>query len=205
MKRVIFILLAVCIGIFSMACTDKKTNEGDPRESYTIVNEDHAVNEFDFENIYSMCKVFLEDYYEAAMCGKDLNLENRMTNKEFQQYINLKLEYGRQISPKDSVDIAYGLNSVEWNMEQGYVLLDLVTEISGENSSFSEDHQFIIRDQNGKLSIADWYTKGLGTPGSLDDAVRGNLKKLYDPKFWEDDESVDQLLRKAERYSSLND
>lgn len=38
-------------------------------------------------------KIFLESYYETAMCGKDLALEDRIINKK--QYIDQKLKYGR--------------------------------------------------------------------------------------------------------------
>lgn len=191
---------AAFIGAFYDIYENSFAQENTQAEN-AIENADDKVNEFDFENTYAICRAFLERYYEAAMCGKRFNSGELVTNKNLQKYVQLKLEYGKYVNMEKSAHLSYGLSRIEWHPKQNYAFLEVITEVEGkETGGFSETHQFIIGSQNKKLFIADWYTKGLGTPACLDDTVRGVLNEINDPKVWENDKAANKILKKAEKH-----
>lgn len=98
MKKIMSLLLAASVCVCFTACEEKNPRQENTRAEYTIENADDKVNEFDFENIYAMCKTFLKRYYEAAMSGKRFDSGELVTNESFQQYIQLKLEYGKYVT-----------------------------------------------------------------------------------------------------------
>lgn len=200
MKKIMPLLLAASVCVCFTACEEKNPRQENTRAEYTIENADDKVNEFDFENIYAMCKTFLKRYYEAAVSGKRFDSGELVTNESFQQYIQLKLEYGKYVNKDELIRVSYGLGRIEWHSKKNYAFLEVITEAEGkETGGFSETHQFIIGSQSGKLFVADWYTEGLGTPASLDDTVRGSLDEINDPKVWKNDETANKVLEKAEK------
>lgn len=152
----------------------------------------------DFDTAYSICKEMLKRYYEAAICGEELDTKPLIQNEKLQQYVVLKLEYGKIEPGADSIVVSYGLKDIKWNLDKNYVRLIVIAEVTQSGGGgFSEEHQYIICSKKGSLVVSDWRSEGLGTPAGFDDAVRKGEKDLEDPQFWESNELADQVIKKA--------
>ena len=198
MRKIVLILLILLLAISLIGCGSKNEKKQQASDTYATQNQETGLNELDFDTAYRVCKEMLKRYYEAAICGETLDASQLIRNEKLQQYVELKLEYGRITPPENSVAVSYGLEDIKWNLDKGYVRLNLIAEVKqGKEGGFSEAHQFLVGSHQGSLVIFDWKSEGLGTPACLDDAVRGNDKNLDEPQLWENNEFTDHVLKKA--------
>lgn len=198
MRKILCILLILLLAFASISCGSKNENKQQTSDVYKIKNQQAGLNELDFDTTYSICKEMLKRYYEAAICGEALETKQLIQNEKLQQYVDLKLEYGKFEPREDSIVISYGLKDIQWNLDKNCVRLILIAEVTqSESGGFSEEHQFMIYNNKGTLVISDWRSEGLGTPAGLDDVVRKDEKELKEPQFWEYNELSDHILEKA--------
>ena len=197
MRRAIILLIIVLIGIFTIACSEVKNKKGPDPVVYSAQKQNTEVDVFDFEAAYSICKDLLKNYYEAALCGRQLDTTPFITNKNLNQYIKLKCKDGKTIVTEETLTISYGLDDIKWNFDDEYGYLKVVAEVGQDGGSFSESNQFLVCNHQGNLVIVDWYSEGVGTPGSLDESIRKDIKNINNPKIWDNQKFADEILKLA--------
>ena len=189
------------------SCSDNTNNTSHsanntepPRAGYYINFEDRGLTYSDFDEVYLMCKSFLEEFYKAAISGSAMNLEPYLNNNDnLKKYIPKKIEAGSPRSDNEIKKLIFGLVDIEWYLDKDYVFVEMTAEVQqgfgGVIGGFGENHQFLISNKDGNLVISDWYSKSAGNVSLLDEFVRGNFEEINDPNIWHDQEWVDNLFQ----------
>ena len=129
MRKILCILLILLLAFASISCGSKNENKQQTSDVYKIKNQQAGLNELDFDTTYSICKEMLKRYYEAAICGEALETKQLIQNEKLQQYVDLKLEYGKFEPREDSIVISYGLKDIQWNLDKNCVRLILIADV----------------------------------------------------------------------------
>ncbi|MBD8071081.1 hypothetical protein [Bacillus sp. PS06] len=125
----------------------------------------------------------------------DIELATFIDNGNLKQYTQNKIHsqnsvYGQFNDEVKSIDIgAWEVKYID-DLDGGYLYLYLPAEINKSIGGYGEVTEFLVRNQNGKLVIVDWYT---GSKDSYDFIVRGENVKIHNPNIWNESEWVMEL------------
>lgn len=147
----------------------------------------------DFETIYTMCKSLLSEYYYEKAKKADIDFSKYISNANLLAYSQKKtVEESHASTIKD---ISFGIAKAELRRD-GYFYLYVVAEVTGEgDSGFGEGTEFLVKNQDGRLVISDWYTPH-GTASYYDDKIR-NDASLRLAGGWDDEDFVSKVFLKA--------
>ncbi|MEH7388246.1 hypothetical protein V7147_23035 [Bacillus sp. JJ1521] len=168
-----------------------------------IAKNEGEVSELDFEMAYEMCVRVLNDYYKAVWNGLDIKLDTFINNDNLKQYTQNKIQSQHNVKGKWN-DNVKNIEIEDWeveyteDMDGGFLYLKLPVEIKKDVGGYGEITEFLVRNKNGKLVIADWYT---GAKDSYDFLVRGENLTIDNPNIWNDSEWVKKLNNKQVDFS----
>ncbi|MFA9557782.1 hypothetical protein ACERII_10790 [Evansella sp. AB-rgal1] len=167
-----------------------------------LAENEGEVSELDFEMAYEMCVRVLNDYYKAVWNGLEIELDTSINNDNLKQYTKKKIQSQHNVKGKfnDNVqNIEIGAWEVDYteDVDGGFLYLKLSVEINKDVGGYGEVTEFLVRNINGKLVIADWFT---GAKDSYDFLVRGENLTIDNPNIWNDSEWVKKLNNKQEEF-----
>lgn len=167
-----------------------KTNMDE--KGFYAIDEDN-LRGTDFETAYLMCKSLLSDYYHAKANKADIDFSKYISNDNLLSYSQKKTLEESHASTIN--DISFGIAKAELRRD-GYFYLSVIAEVSGDgDSGFGEGTEFLIKNQDGRLVISDWYTPH-GTHSYYDDKIRNDASlRLVDG--WENEDFVSKVFLKA--------
>ena len=165
--------------------------------NYTINNENVGLDSSDFETIYSLCTEFLQDYYLDITNENEIVEEKYVNNKNLINYINQLIEVQRYPTSSQVKETLYGLNDLEWHLEQQYVYVSINADVLMDyGGGFAEGHTFLIQNQNTQLVIVDWYSPGKVGSGTFD-KHRVQEERINDPTIWDNEDWVQDFFKRA--------
>lgn len=151
----------------------------------------------DSETAYEMCVRALNDYYKAVWNGSDIKLDTFIDNEYLKQYTQKKIQsqyavHGKNKQTDKVQNIEIGAWEVEYtdDVDGGFLYLKVPVQINMDVGSYGEVTEFLVRNENGKLVIVDWYT---GAKDSYDFTVRGENQTINNPDIWNDSEWVKSI------------
>ncbi|MEH7380258.1 hypothetical protein V7138_07235 [Bacillus sp. JJ1533] len=167
--------------------TERKELQKNPEY---LANDESELSVLDFETAFEMCERVLTEYYKAVWNGTDIELDTFIDNENLKQYTQKKILFQNEVYGKfnDKVqNIEIDASEVEYTDDAngGFLYLKLPAEIKKTAGSYGEVTEFLVRNNNGKLVIVDWYT---GAKDSYDFVVRGENLSLDNPDIWNDSE-----------------
>ncbi|MGN7387899.1 hypothetical protein [Sporosarcina sp. SAFN-015] len=194
--RVVYDALAYPVGTQGNPIVYEKVMDWERIESPDskyLPNSDEGLSEADIETAFEMCVRALTDYYKAVWNGSDIDLNMFVTNENLKQYMQKKVQsqsdkYAHFNNKVKNIEI-----SEAWEVEftddadGGFLYLHLPVAINKYQGGYGEPTEFLVRNENGKLVIVDWYT---GAKDSYDFIVRGENETIDDPDIWNDREWV---------------
>lgn len=158
----------------------------------------------DSETAYELCVNALNDYYKAIWNGSVIDLDLYIDNENLKQYTQEKVRsqnylYGNLDSKvKDiAIDDAWEVAFTD-DADGGFLYLMIPVHIHKYTGGYGEGIEFLVRNVNGKLVIADWYAGG---KDSYDFMVRGENLTIDNPDIWNDSEWVKELFSKQNEFS----
>ena len=195
MKKIGAFMLLIMLSLLP-ACNNEQQSDTQVQENnYIVVDPDRGLTCMDFDTVYSMTKDFLDSFYSITQLHESKDFSLYIVNENLLWYTNKKAE-ACQVPSKSSVYIVYGLSEIKWY--ENYVYIFIVAQVyQGPNftgGGFSEGHEFLIENEGGGLTIADWYSGGKGNSSILDFASRKPYNGLYDIDIWENEEWVNEIF-----------
>lgn len=164
-----------------------------------INNEGTEFTCADFEEIYSFCKLFLKEFYNATTTNETMNLDPYLYNNNLKEYVLQKIKVGLTIHTNRIKNLIFGVKDIDWYLGEGYMFIELFTDIEQEVGGFGERHQFIIGNKDGRILISDWYSKSAGNVSHLDNIVREHTNKINNPGIWNDEEWVNNIFEAIDK------
>jgi len=145
----------------------------------------------DFAKVYELCESFLRDSYYAQEDASKIDLSRYIVDLNLLRYARKKIE--AEVRAVDIVSIEVHL--MEHAHQTDRYLLTLNAKVTLDyGGSFGERTQLLVKNIDGRLVIADWYTfKGRS---GFDDVFRGP-QGITNPTVWEDVDKAKELLRKV--------
>lgn len=177
-----------------------KTAENDNEESYYYTKEDDKIGFWDFNMAYDLCQSALTDYYYAARNNSDINLDLYISNENLKAYTERKIKVEQSIRKKANVtslidDVSCGVYEVNY-IDNAVIYFKIGARIDSGVGYSAEPTEFLVGNQDGRLVILDWYTKGLD---SIDVVVRGEAQVIDNPDIWNDNDWVQGIFDKLEK------
>lgn len=192
---ILLLLLLITSCNYNNNATHSSNINNTPSE-YHILYKDRGLTYSDFDKIYSMCKSFLNEFYQATTSSSSMNVEPYLIkNNNLKKYTLQKIEAGSRASDNRIKKLFFGLKDIEWHLNEGYVFVEVTVNVEQAIGGFGETHQFLISNKDGKLLISDWYSKSAGSVSYLDANVRGNIDKIDDPNIWSNKKWVDSIFQ----------
>lgn len=140
----------------------------------------------DSEMAYEMSVSALTDYYKAIWNGTSIELDRFMDNENLIKYTKKKIQSQYHVNAQFDTkvkEIKIGTRDISYtdDSDGGFLYLKLPVEIILTVGSRGEVTEFLVRNVNGKLVIADWYS---GTKDGYDFTVRGENLTINNPDIW---------------------
>lgn len=192
--RVVYDALAYPVATQGNPVVYQKVTEwekiGSSSEIEYLAKNEGQLSDADIETAYEMCVSALTGYYHAVWNGSGIDLDMFIENENLKQYTEKKIQsqhdlYGGLNSPVKNVEIGAWEATYTNDLNGGFLYLELPVEIKKHQGGYSEATEFLVRNENGKLVIVDWYT---GAKDSYDFMIRGENETIDDPDIWSNGE-----------------
>ncbi|MBD7984890.1 hypothetical protein H9649_09865 [Sporosarcina sp. Sa2YVA2] len=158
-----------------------------------VAKDENELSMQDAETAVELCVDALTDYYKAIWNGTEIDLDRFIGNENLKEYVETKVyaefqKYGGLDGKVKQLEIGDWEVKFSEDEKGGYLYLDIPVNIQKHyGGGYGEGTEFFVRNVDGKLVIADWYTGGKDT---YDYLVRGYEQKIIDPDIWNDNEWV---------------
>lgn len=158
-----------------------------------VAKDENELSMQDAETAVELCVDALTDYYKAIWNGTEIDLDRFIGNENLKEYVETKVyaeyqKYGGLDGKVKQLEIGDWEVKFSHDEKGGYLYLDIPVNIQKHyGGGYGEGTEFFVRNVDGKLVIADWYTGGKDT---YDYLVRGYEQKITDPDIWNDNEWV---------------
>ncbi|MEK5027670.1 hypothetical protein [Paenibacillus sp. FSL M7-1046] len=160
------------------------------------------ISEDDFAFMEAFGKAFINLYTGAVAEQETVSFKNYIANKNLRQFTNTMLELEQLQDSKGGNGIIFGLDNEFKKAELKRLDNNLYyLELPFSNQGSGMSCKLLIQSVNKSLTIADVYfgnKDGVGTMTTGHPAVR----KLDNPKLWDDREWVDGVMEKLEKYET---
>jgi hypothetical protein len=169
----------------------------------TESNENSNIDEF-----YNTATDFLTEYYYAVDQDYDFDFSEYVSNDNFLNYLNektnnKKIRYGMVGCDLENYRLSFSL--YEYEFFDDYVFMIVASDCKYNYANCSDDsgegngNQLIIDVDDYK--IKDFYSFANG----YDDVIRGEITKLDDPNFWENDDNYNAIAEKQQEQNVLTE
>lgn len=158
-----------------------------------VAKDENELSMQDAETAVELCVDALTDYYKAIWNGTEIDLDRFIGNENLKEYLETKVyaehqKYGGLDGKVKQLEIGDWEVKFSEDEKGGYLYLSIPVNIQKHyGGGYGEGTEFFVRNVDGKLVIADWYTGGKDT---YDYLVRGYEQKITDPDSWNDNEWV---------------
>lgn len=195
---VAFLLLSSCAGVEKPETQRAKNFESNEEsQQYQICFAEQGLRTSDFDTVYSLCTDFLNDYYTTISNENEMDPTKYIENENLLFYTHKVIERSTLISTSKLQKATFGLIDIQWHEEQQYVFLDLSAVILMDyGGGYGESHQFLVKNQDNKLIIVDWYSPGKAG-SAIFDLYRKQRGIINDPTIWENVEWVNGFFQRA--------
>lgn len=154
-----------------------------------VAKDENDLSMEDAETAVELCVDALTNYYNAIWNGTEIDLDQFIGNENLKQYVETKVyaefkKYGGLDGKVKQLEI--GDREVKFSDDEkgGYLYLNIPVNIQKHyGGGYGESTEFFVRNVDGKLVIADWYTGGKDT---YDYLVRGFEQTIGNPDVWND-------------------
>ena len=145
----------------------------------------------DFDTAYEMCERFLRESYYAQKDPSEIDLSRYIVDPNLLKYAAKKVE--KEVRRNSEIaEMSISLAKSEYQGDRFFLHLNAQVRMT-YGGQFGEGTQFVVRNSDGRLIIADWYTeKGR----SAFDRPR-DPQRITNPTVWEDPEQVKDLFEKV--------
>lgn len=154
--------------------------------------EDAGIKPEDLDISLEMCEELLRDSYLSKTEPGKIDLERYIVDENLLKYSRAKVE--KEAQNLDIIAIDISIVHTEYQDNGYFITLNALVKQPGD-SRFGEATHFLIRNQNGRLVVADWFTEH-GTVSFFDLLHRGN-QGVTNPTIWEYPDAVKDLLDRA--------
>lgn len=175
------------------SCSVPPTSKRDKASHEFMALDESRLSPEDFDKAYEMCKSLLQDSYYAKTDPSKIDLARYVVDPNLLKYSQMKVKKEAHDLSITSIDAK--LVKSERQDDCFFLTLNaVVTQSYG--GRFGEDTQFLVKNLNGRLVVADWFTEH-GTTSFFDLQHRGD-QGVTNPTIWEDPEKVEELFKSAE-------
>lgn len=171
--------------------------------------ESEDIRCYDFESAYKMCVQAITEYQSTRKNGEKMDFSKYIENPKLITYLETKLNsfyfFPQEYEVNKTGLIEFEVqeaNSTGYHGDRAYIHIayGCFNGVSESSSSV----EFIVKNSNGKLVIAEWYDCGKDT---FDTIFRGSIDIKNDDIYWNTVDTA--LLNKKisehiKQYSELN-
>ena len=211
MKKSIFLLLCISVVFMLSGCqrdsmTDVHEKENDNKINTTDNNsvkqkptEYYAKGDgfniiYDYDVVTSLCNDICEEFARSVKENDKADFEPYVINEKLKEYLQYRVDNHIFDYAEDS---SHKFMITEVNFNDEYVLVSGITGVSYGEDSYSLEglNYFLVKKENGRLYIADWYWDA---KDSSDVLLRGEFSVEKNLKFWDDPESYSEVMKKLQ-------
>ncbi|MBE5927772.1 MAG: hypothetical protein E7267_00120 [Lachnospiraceae bacterium] len=203
MKKVLFLLLYMSIVFMVSGCQAGSEKESD---SKVITDENNTAKQnsndyyakgdgfniiYDYDVVTALCNDICEEFARAVKSSDKADFESYVINENLQKYLQYRVDNHIFDYTEDSSH-KFMITEVDFNDE--YVLVSGITGVSYGEESYSLEgiNHFLIKNENGRLYIADWYWDA---KDSLDVTMRGEFSVENNLTYWDEPGKYEELLK----------
>jgi hypothetical protein len=192
--NLILVMCAGCEGTETGISTTPSTPE------VTVSNEPHAwmaldstkLQQGDMDKATEMCERLIRDSYMAKKDPSSVDLTRYITDSNLLKYSERKLKeeahHNRVISRVD-------VSVVKADYHDTYLFLKLASVVYNDISGHSsEAMDFLVKNEDGRLVVADWGAMGAPNGISPFDFMHRRQLPVANPTIWEDPAKVKVLF-----------
>lgn len=165
--------------------------------------KEDQISEDDYDSIVTFGKAFVNLYTGAVAKQEKVSFENYISKENLLKFTEKMLELTQKQELNGASSVNFGLDN-EF-MEEEFKKLDknlyyLNLPFSNEGSGMT--CKLLVQSSNQSLKIVDLY---FGYKDGVDIFTTGHPaeRKIDNPQIWDDQEWVDGVFEKLERYESL--
>ncbi|MNO44595.1 hypothetical protein D3C76_348420 [compost metagenome] len=164
--------------------------------------KEDQIQEEEYDSIVTFGKAFVNLYTRAVAKQETVSFENYISNTNLLKFTDKMLELEQKQQLKGASSVKFRLDN-EFKEDEYkkldenlyYLSLPFVNEGSGMTS------KLLVQSANQSLEIVDLY---FGYKDGVDTLATGHpaVRKLDNPKLWDDQEWVEGVFGKLEKYES---
>lgn len=160
------------------------------------------ISDRDKKTIVDFGKAFVNLYTGAVSEQETVSFENYISNENLLRFTNKMLELEQKQELKGGIGVIFGLKNKFKETELKKLdenIYHLSLTFSNQGSGMS--CKLLVQSVNKSLKIVDLY---FGNKNGVDTIATGHhkVRKLDNPKLWDDREWVDGVFEKLEKYES---
>ena len=152
----------------------------------------------DQETVVAFGKAFVNLYTGAIAEQKTVSFKNYISNENLHRFTNKMLELEQRNQIKGRTGVIFGLEN-EFKEAEFKKLGGNLYHVSlpFENRGSGMNFRMLVQAENKALQIVDFY---FGNKDGVDTIVTGHpaVRKLHDPKLWDNKAWVDDVFEKLE-------
>ncbi len=164
-----------------------------------LIKED-KISDCDYETIANFGKAFVNLYTGAVAKQERVSFENYISNENLLKFVNKMLELEQKKELKGGIGVIFGLenefNELEFRiLNENLCYLNLYFSNQGSGMSC----KMLVQSEKKSLKISDLY---FGNKDGVDTIVTGHhkVRKLDNPELWDDQEWINGVFEKLEKY-----
>ncbi|AIQ19076.1 hypothetical protein H70357_21965 [Paenibacillus sp. FSL H7-0357] len=160
------------------------------------------ISEDDYTFMEAFGKAFINLYTGAVAEQETVSFKNYIANKNLLQFTNKMLELEQLQDSKGGNGIIFGLDNEFKKAELKRLDNNLYyLELPFSNQGSGMSCKLLVQSVNKSLIIVDLY---FGNKDGVDTMATGHpaVRKLDNPKLWDDREWVDGVMEKLEKYET---
>ncbi|WP_211184364.1 hypothetical protein [Paenibacillus lemnae] len=164
--------------------------------------KENQISAGNHDSIVTFGKAFVNLYTGAVAEQERVTFENYISNKNLLKFTDKVLDVEQKQNLKGGTGVTFGsdntFNKTEFKkLDENLYYLSLTFSNQGSGMSC----KLLVQSEDKALKIVDWY---FGNKDGVDTAATGHpaVRKLDNPELWDDQQWVDHVFKKLEKYES---
>ena len=164
---------------------------------YPASEKNNTISFKDYDNAYKLCTDIVKEFYSYSLTKAPLTGNNYNMADNLVKYKEKCFEKYTYSNPVNELVITNAVDDIKWSDSYVYISFATIVEFEecDEKSSFSDNNQFLVVNNNSKLKVVDWVTKGMGGVGSIDSILRKDESELHDISIWQDNNWAAEMIK----------
>ncbi|GGH23306.1 hypothetical protein [Paenibacillus segetis] len=197
---VILVLLAL------VGCSQKEDSSNiaklkdNPIESIASIED--QISDDDYDSMMNFGKAFVNLYTGAVAKQETVSFEHYILNENLLKFTNKMLELEQKQDLIGGMGVNFGLENEFKEAEYQQLDEDLYyLSLTFSNQGSGMSCKLLVQSDNKSLKIVDLY---FGNKDGVDTVATGHpaVRKVDNPKLWDDPKWVDEVFEKLEKYES---